>query len=128
MVIWKVFQSLGLKTELLPLLDSTPLDEMDEYEYERDAEAYEDDPWSFPEFFDYGDEEGDFDCPFCRPEFPSFEAWQEARHRVDRIGTKLHALKFCESGEEEEYIRACKEVVSLPSHLRLLHSFCRSTL
>jgi hypothetical protein len=32
MVVYSVFKSLGLKTEILPLLDVSPLDEMDENE------------------------------------------------------------------------------------------------
>ena len=42
MVVYSVFKSLGVKTEILPLLDLSPLDEMDEMEYEREQERYHD--------------------------------------------------------------------------------------
>jgi hypothetical protein len=119
MVFYSVFKSLGLKIDILPLLDSSPLDEMDEMEYEREEECYIDDPWSYREFYCDSDEENDiWECEYCRPEFPSFEEWKAKKPRVDRIGTKLHGLKFTEDGSDEAmYIRSQKEEVRFPSFL-----------
>jgi hypothetical protein len=119
MVVYSVFKSLGLKTDILPLLDSEPLDEMDEMEYEREEECYIDDPWSYREFYLDSDEENDiWECECCRPEFPSFEEWKAKKARVDRIGTKLHGLKFTEDGSDEAmYVRSQKEEVRLRSLL-----------
>jgi hypothetical protein len=120
MVLWTVFQSLGLKTELLPLLDQSPLDEMDEMEYEREAECYEDDPWSYPQYLDYDEDDSPFMCDCCHPDFPSFEEWKARRPHVDWIGTRFHGLKFTATGEDEDYIREMKEEVNSAPRLSLL--------
>jgi hypothetical protein len=113
MVVYSVFKSLSLKTEILPLLDLSPLDEMDETEYEREEECYHDDPWSYIDDYDFGD---DFpECESCYPDFPTFEEWKAKRPRIDRVGTKLHSLGFSESSGDAGYIREAKEEVSSPS-------------
>ncbi|KAH8781759.1 hypothetical protein F5882DRAFT_143692 [Hyaloscypha sp. PMI_1271] len=107
MVVYSVFKSLSLKTEILPLLDLSPLDEMDETEYEREEEYYHDDPWSYIDDYDFGD---DFpECESCYPDFPTFEEWKAKRPRIDRVGTKLHSLRFSESSGDAGYIREAKE-------------------
>lgn len=118
MVVYSVFKSLGLRTDILPILDLSPLDEMDEIEYEHEEECYHEDPWYYRSV--HGDEYDDDQiavCDCCYPDFPSFEEWKAMRPRIDRIGTKLHGLKFSESGEEAEWSREEKESVSCPSQL-----------
>jgi hypothetical protein len=44
MVIYQSFHTIGLKVEVLPLLDSTHLDEADENLFEKEAEICADDP------------------------------------------------------------------------------------
>ncbi|KAN0098925.1 hypothetical protein V8E51_014588 [Hyaloscypha variabilis] len=106
MVVYSVFKSLGLKTEILPLLDVSPLDEMDENEYEREEEYHN----------IYLDEldESDEDCPVCGccdSPFPSFQEWKATRPKYDRVGTKLHGLKLAECDEEAEWSQAEKEEI-----------------
>jgi hypothetical protein len=110
MVVYSVFKSLGLKTEILPLLDVSPLDEMDENEYEREEEYHN----------IYLDEldESDEDCPvcgYCDSPFPSFQEWKATRPKYDRVGTKFHGLKLAECDEEAEWSQAEKEEVSSTS-------------
>ncbi|KAE9373080.1 hypothetical protein N431DRAFT_337950 [Stipitochalara longipes BDJ] len=106
MAFYSVFKSLGLKTEILPLLDISPLEEMDEMEYEREEEYYHE--------YQYDRDESDDDypsCGCCIPAFPNFEEWKAKRPKYDRIGTRLHAMKFAESGEEADWSREEKEEV-----------------
>jgi hypothetical protein len=44
MVVYHSFHTIGLKVEVLPLLDSTPLDKADEDLFEKEAEICADDP------------------------------------------------------------------------------------
>ena len=110
MVIYSVFKSLGLKTEFLPLLDMSPLNDMDEQEYEDEEDSYRAHPWSL-ELDDY-----DYDnpvCDRCAPGFPSIEEWKAKQPRVDRIGTGLHDLKWAEMSANDILNRDDKEEVRI---------------
>ena len=111
MVVYSVFQSLGLKIDILPLLDLSIINYFDESEYERQAECHDDDPYTWYEVYGDGDDTIP-DCSCCIPDFPTFEEWKAKQPHIDRIGTKLHGLQFSESSEEAEWDRDEKDMVS----------------
>jgi len=113
MVLYNTFKSLGLKTEVIPLLDLSSLDEMDEQEYEKEQDSYKSQPWSL------GNESEDDHpvCECCAPAFPSFEKWKAKRPRIDRVGTRFHDLKWAESQVWNKQTRENQEEVSFRSCL-----------
>jgi hypothetical protein len=79
MVVYQSFHTIGLNVEVLPLLDTSPLDNADENLFEKEAEICADDPINHVAI-DYDN----WQCPTCHEGYPTVEEWK--RFNEDQYG------------------------------------------
>jgi len=96
MVIYQSFHTIGLKVEVLPLLDSTPLDEADENLFEKEAEICADDPENHVAI-DYDE----WQCQTCHEGYPILDEWKSFKCKTSLVGNGLHTFTIGEPKSTE---------------------------
>ncbi len=93
MVMYQSFHTHGMRVEVLPLFDTSPLDKADEDLFEKEAEICEEDPENHIAI--------DFDgwqCQTCQEGFPTLEEYKqfirEDEGRITRVGLELYSLRI----------------------------------
>jgi hypothetical protein len=91
MVIYQSFHTIGLKVEVVPLLDSTHLDEADENLFEKEAEICADDPENHVAI-DYDE----WQCQTCHEGYPTLDEWKSFKCKTNLVGNGLHTFTIGE--------------------------------
>jgi len=100
MVVWQSLLALGVKVEVLPLLDTSTLDDADEELFMKEAEICEADPESHIAI-DYDE----WQCETCHGGYPTLEEYREARKQdvqIDLIGKEVHAFRIGQATDKDD--------------------------
>jgi hypothetical protein len=104
MVLYQTFHNLGMKVEVLPLFNTTPLDAADEALFEMEAKICMDDPENHIAI--------DFDnwqCTKCHEGYPTLEEYREYmknQDQISRVGCELHSFQIGEKKDKETRLHA----------------------
>ncbi|KAH8781757.1 hypothetical protein F5882DRAFT_500081 [Hyaloscypha sp. PMI_1271] len=106
MVLYQTFHNLGMKVEVLPLFNTTPLDAADEALFEMEAKICMDDPENHIAI--------DFDnwqCTKCQEGYPTLEEYREYTknqgNQISRVGNELYSFQIGEKKDKDYRLHGC---------------------
>jgi hypothetical protein len=127
MVLYQTFHNLGMKVEVLPLFNTTPLDAADEALFEMEGKICMDDPENHIAI--------DFDnwqCTTCHEGYPTLEEYREYTKnqgdQISRVGNELYSFQIGEKKDKDNRLHVCGGIDNREWQRELVEEVCISVL